>query len=351
MKFLKLKLDRKVGRPPGDITYYGEEDKKETNIRLIQYNADHFSEKNIETIDELENIDQSVITWIKIEGFSDSEKIKDIAKYFDVHEMVIEDIFHTGHLPKYEEGDDYLIFVLKSFYSDNLDIISGHVTLFLKQNIILSFSDHTSHLLQSKIERIKLGRGRARKKGVDYLFFLLIDTYIDSYYYYFEDLREKTNALDETIMTNSNENHIHKIYDLKNELSDIRKNLFPLKSAINELLSDEPEMMEEDNNSFFNDCKDHINELIEYYHWFMELTNNLISLNENNLNNNTNRIMKLLTIIATIFIPLTFIAGLYGMNFEYMPELKWRYGYFVAIGVMLAIGIIILFIMRKKKWI
>jgi magnesium transporter len=183
------------------------------------------------------------------------------------------------------------------------------------------------------------------------LFFVLLDTFIDSYYYYFEHLREQIGELDTEILRDTNENHIQKIYDLKNELTSIRKNLFPLKTSIQELLTDDSDLIEEDNFKYFNDCKDHINELIEYYNSFGEMINNLVTLNENNLNNNTNKVMKLLTIIATIFIPLTFIAGIYGMNFQFMPELEWRYGYFIALSLMVLTGVVILLIMKRKKWI
>ena len=190
-----------------------------------------------------------------------------------------------------------------------------------------------------KIDRIQNAKGRARTKNADYLFFVLLDSFIDSYYTYFESLREETHRLDEKILLESSKNHIEEIYNLKNKLTDVRKNLFPLKTAINELLTDESELIAEDNFKYFNDCKDHVNELTEYYNSFGEIISNLIILNENNLNSSTNKIMKLLTIISTIFIPLTFVAGIYGMNFSHMPELEWEYGYFFTISVMIIIGL------------
>lgn len=352
MKIFVKKLNTKVGRPAGDLTYYGEELRRETSIRLIQYNKNDYKENEIKQSSELNNITSTdKQTWIDIEGFEDDKKIKEICKIFDIHDLVIEDIFNTNHIPKYEEGEDYLLFVLKSFSENGNETKSSHVTLIFKKNLVISFQEEPNLILQSKIERIRNSKGRARDKETDYLFFVLLDTFIDTYYTYFENLREETNNLDAKILLETSQNHIEDIYNLKNKLTDVRKNLFPLKTAINELLTDESELISDLNFKYFNDCKDHINELIEFYQSFGEIINSLISLNENNLNNSTNKIMKVLTIISTIFIPLTFIAGIYGMNFTNVPELEWQYGYYFTLGLMLIVGISILGILRWKKWI
>jgi magnesium transporter len=352
MKVFSRKLNRKVGRPAGDLSYYGEDTRRSTKIRTIQYNNDEYEDEVIDDLAGLEKLDLSgKITWIDIEGFEDAEKIKEIARFFNIHDLVVEDTFNTDHIPKYEEGEDYLLFVLKSFSETDTIITSSQVTILLKQNLVISFQEEPNSIILPKIERIKNSKGRSRSKKADYLYFVLLDAFIDSYYTYFESMREETIRLDEKILLETSTNHIEKIYNLKNKLTDIRKNLFPLKSAINELLADESELIEEDNFRYFNDCKDHINELTEFYNSFGEIINNLIILNENNLNSSTNKIMKLLTIISTIFIPLTFIAGLYGMNFSHMPELEWKYGYFFALSLMALIGFIIVGIMKHKKWL
>lgn len=350
MKIFTRKLDRKIGRAPGDTNYYGEEDRKETVIKLYQYNSAHITERIIHNPEEINTVSSDMVTWIDIEGFQNIDAIKNIGSKLDIHEMVLEDIFNVNHLPKYEEGDEYLIFIIKSFNEEGDATKAEQVILLMKKNLVISFRENVNKLLPPKIERLKAAKGRARGKNADYLFFVLLDTFIDSYYYYFERIREKINNLDTRILQNTNENHIQEIYELKNELTSVRNYLFPLKVAMNELLSDESELIDDDNYKFYNDCKDHINELIEYYNSFGEMINTLVTLNENNLNNNTNRIMKVLTIIATIFIPLTFIAGIYGMNFEYIPELSWKYGYFAAIFSMILIGLFILIYMKKKKW-
>jgi len=351
MKIFSNKLNSKVGRPPGDLTYYGEGKRRDTKIRLIQYDKKDFEEKVITKENDLLEIKISdKNTWIDIEGFADTVIIKNLGRHFEIHDMVVEDAFHTDHIPKYEEGNRYLIFVLKSFYEDGNIIKASQVTLLMKNNLVISFQEEHNPIILTKIERIKNSIGRVRNKGIDYLFFVLIDAFIDSYYTYFENLREEINSLDTRILLETSQNHIQQIYNLKNKLTSIRKNLFPLKTAINELLSDESNLIDENNTKYFNDCKDNINELIEFYHSFEETINNLISLNESNLANSTNKIMKVLTIIATIFIPLTFIAGVYGMNFENMPELKWEFGYYFSLPLMLLTGLTILGFIKWKKW-
>lgn len=351
MNVFNKKLNHKVGRPPGEIIYYGEEDVIKTKIRIIQYNNNEFDEIIIIKDKQLDKIDLSnKVTWIDIEGFSDIELITSICKKFDVHDLLVEDALHIDHIPKYEESENYLVFSIKNFSKEENNIKDSQVTLLMKNNLVISLQERQSNILIPKIERIKNAKGRARRKGADYLFFVLIDSFIDSYYTYFENLREEINYLDESILTKTNKNYIEDIYNFKNKLTSIRKNLFPLKTAINELLKDESELIIITNVKYFNDCKDHVSELIEFYNSFTEMVNNLISLNENNLAHNTNRVMKVLTIIATIFIPLTFIAGIYGMNFVNMPELQWENGYYFALTIMLFIGLFIFGILKWKKW-
>jgi magnesium transporter len=351
MKIFRKKLNQSVGRAPGEFTYYGEEERKETTIRVIQYNNDEFDERILSQEDQIKDIhENSKVTWIDIEGFSNLEMISSICRTFEVHDLLVEDALNTDHIPKYEEGEEYLIFSLKNFNQEGYSIKDTHVTLLMKDKLVISFQEESSSIIPPKIERIKVGKGRARRKGSDYLFFVLIDSFLDSYYTFFENLREEINKIDNNLLIETHKNHIEDIYDLKNKLTSVRKNLFPLKIAINDLMTDESELIEDDNLKYFNDSKDHINELIEYYNSFSEMINNLVSLNENNMANNTNRVMKVLTIIATIFIPLTFIAGIYGMNFTNMPELQWENGYYFALILMFVVGLGIVALMKWKKW-
>ena len=350
MDFLKKKLDRKIGLPPGEISYTSTEQAEETEIVYRKYNKEEFSEIKVDDLDTLKT-DDNFVNWIEITGFKDLDLIKKVGLHFNIHTMLLEDTLNVGHIPKYEEHEDYNVFITKAFHQhqDN-NLIQNHICIISVGKTILVFSEFKSNFLDQKIERIKQAKGKARFKGSDYLFFVLLDAYVDSYYFFFDEIRDRLDHLEDKLLLNTSDNIINEIHDVKKELSSIRKNLIPLKECLNVIIKDEPEFISEKNIIYFKDIYDHVNDLIEHYNTFTEFNKSLVVLNDTNLNSNANKVMKVLTIIATIFIPLTFIAGLYGMNFKYMPELEFEYGYPVALGAMGIIGIIMFLYMKKKKW-
>ena len=348
MNKLYKKLTHKIGLPPGEVIYVGKSDPLKTNVNLIKYEKTNYAEEELKNAAELNLEKETKVNWICITGFENVDYINEICKILEVNDLLLEDALHTSHIPKFEEGDDYLSIIIKSF--DENDETPNHNCIILKENVIISLFENSNNLLSSKIERIRNGKAKARNKKADYLFYTLLDTFIDSYYRYFENIREKLFDLENIILQRRNENHIDKIYELNNKLTAIRKNLFPLKIALLDLSKSENKLINKNTHPFLNDCKDHVNELIEYYNSFTEMIQSLINLNDNNVVNNTNKVMKILTIIATIFIPLTFIAGIYGMNFKYMPELDWQFGYFLILFFMFFIAAVILLFMKKKNW-
>lgn len=344
------KLTRKIGLPPGEIIYIGNVDPQKTKIKLYKYDKIDFSENDLTKLENIDSIkDQTKINWLNITGFEKIEHIRDLSKIINVNEMLLEDALHTDHIPKFEVGNDYLAFIIKSFDEKSND--ASHNCIILKDGLIISLMENPNNILQTKIERIKNGTARARNKKADYLFYTLLDSCIDSYYRYFENIREELFDLENLIIHKRSENHIDKIYELNSKFKTIRRNLFPLKTAILDLIESENILLEKNNYHFFNDCKDHVNELIEYYNSFSDNIQSLINLNENNIVNSTNKVIKILTIIATIFIPLTFIAGIYGMNFKNMPELEWKYGYYYSLGLMFLVGFGIYVFIKKKNWL
>ena len=343
------KLTRKIGMPPGEIIYIGNADPEKTKIKLYKYDKVSFFENDLTKLENIDEIrDLNKINWLNITGFEKIEQIKNLSKIINVSELLLEDALHSDHIPKYEEGNDYLAIIVKNFKEESTE--PSNNCIILKDGLVVSLMENPTDIIKTKIERIKNGTARARNKKADYLFYTLLDSCIDSYYMYFENIREELFDLESLILHKRNENHINKIYELNAKFKTIRKNLFPLKTAIVDLIESEINLLEKSNYHFFNDCKDHVNELIEYYNSFSDNIQSLINLNENNIVNNTNKVIKILTIIATIFIPLTFIAGIYGMNFKYMPELEWEFGYYFILGIMLAIGVGILLVIKYKKW-
>lgn len=353
IKKLKQKIKNiKVGRPPGEAVYIGESSYDTFKIVQRIYNKDKFTEREIERTEELIKPVDDEVNWIEYSGFKAVDSLKQLTEKYGIHAMLTEDIVNTNHLPKYEEGESYLGVILKGYVgSDNGEALELTSTcILLTSDTVLDLHETPHNMLDAKVERIKASKGRARSKGADYLFYVLLDAYIDTYYLFFDEIRDRIIELEDDLLTGGSENRTEDIHDIKRELSEFRKFLIPLKDSILQLLVEESELIKEDNLIYFKDLKDHTIQLVEYYHNYTDMLKSLVDLNSSNINNNINQVMKVLTIIATIFIPLTFIAGIYGMNFEHMPELKYEYGYPIALGSMLVIGIIMLLFMKYKKW-
>ena len=353
MNLLKKVLNKKVGAAHGEIIYVGESEPEKTVVKLIQYDSESFYSHDITEIKSLEEkINDDIVNWIHITGLSDVEFIKAIALQYKIHSLSLEDAFNTDHIPKYEEFDDYSMLIAKGYTAcaGNENQIN-HICLFLKKNLVITIQDRNLDLIDAKIQKIEQAKANARNKKSDYLFFVILDSYIDTFYSSFDNIREELLELEDTLLFNRENNYIDDILTTNKKLAHLRKIIFPLKAAIMDLLESESAEIYETNEKYLNDLKDHINDLIEHYNSFSEITKSLIVLNDNNINTNTNKVMKRLTITATIFIPLTFIAGIYGMNFKYMPELDWQYGYPFMLGLMFVVGAGLLLLMKFKKWL
>ena len=352
LKKIKNFLNHKVGNAPGSLEYVGESEVSKSLIIQRSYNEEEFSEDHNSDPQSIKSkLFDSRVNWIECTGLNDIESINEIGNIFSIHSMLLEDILNTQHLPKFEEGEEYNAMILKAFVPDSQgNFQRNHICLVQNENAVVHFQDFESEILKNKIERIKQSKGRARKLKSDYLFYVLLDAFVDTYYLIFADINERISGLEERLLAGVGDNLMEEIHSLKRELNDIRKNLYPLGDALNNIIKDEHQFISEDNMIFFRDVKDHVNQLVEFYLLYNEHIKGLVDLNNSNLNNNINAVMKTLTIIATIFIPLTFIAGLYGMNFSYIPELQWQYGYFVVLGIMVLVGGLMVLYMKKKNW-
>lgn len=348
-KYYTKKLTNKVGLPPGAIVYSGDE-KQPTTVMYYSYDDKVFEQIEVKNILDIK-LDDSKVNWINISGFDNNDLIMNIIESVEIHTLLAEDIFNMEHFPKFEEHENSILFILKNYFIKNDLIQQNHCSVFLKDNLVISFQEHSNDILDKKVERISLAKGKARYKKADYLFFVLLDAFIDSYYTIFEEIREELNILENSLIKNKKQNRINEIYALNKKLNYVRKGIQPLREAIKTLIDDEVGVIEEANFIYFRDAYDHVNDLMQLYESFGGIIKGLIDLNESNLNSSTNEVMKVLTIIATIFIPLTFIAGVYGMNFENMPELQYKHGYFVVWAVMIVVLILMVSYFRRKKWL
>jgi magnesium transporter len=327
--------------PPGKII-----------LQLIQYNEKEYACHEQLPVDELLKKKQSDwVNWINLDGLSDKNTITKIGEHFSLHSLLMEDIV-SEHQPRVEEYDDYLFFSLKMLYRiEGDDIDYEQINFVLGKNYLLSFQEKEGDLFDHLRDRIRLDQGRVRKKKADYLLYRLIDVIVDNYYVVLDAIGQQIEQIEDEIYKSHTGHEFKKIQRLKKELIFLRKALYPLRDAMSKLIKDESGFIDPANTRFFSDVYNHVAHLIDSLDTYKDLTSGLMDIYMNTQNTRMNEVMKVLTIISTIFIPLTFIVGVYGMNFEFMPELHWEISYPVVWGVMILITVGMIFFFRFKKWI
>lgn len=320
-------------------------------LELITYNRDKYSKFDDLTSDELcKKLEPDRVNWINVDGLSNLEILEKLQSHFGIHALLIEDVLNDQR-PKSEEYDDYLFFTLKMLYRiDDTSIDYEQISFVLGKNFLLSFQEKEGDLFDGFRERIRLDQGKVRKKQSDYLMYRLIDIIVDNYYNVLDRIGDLIEETEDDAYGNPSNRTFHEIQSLKKELIFLRKALYPLREALSKLVKGESEFIHEDNLPYFADVYDHVAHLIDSLDTYKDLTSSLIDIHINAMNTRMNEVMKVLTVISTIFMPLTFIVGVYGMNFDFMPELKWQWGYYGVWVVMLAIVVAMLLFFRRKKW-
>lgn len=321
-------------------------------LELISYNRQDYEKfSSQDPAQLLSKLTPDRINWVNVDGHNLSTVIEKIQEHFNLHQLIIEDILNDQR-PKAEEYESYLFVTLKMLYKiEGSAIDYEQISLVLGNNYLLTFQEKEGDLFDAFRERIRLDQGRVRKKGADYLLYRLIDITVDNYYNVLDTIGERIEETEMSIRTNSSEVTFAEIQQLKKELIYLHKALYPLRDAIGKLVKDEVTYIEEDNIKYFTDVYDHVIHLIDSLDTYRDLTSGLMDIYVNTQDTRLNEVIRLLTIISSIFIPLTFIVGVYGMNFQHFPELEWQYGYFVVWGVMIAIAISMIGFFKYKKWI
>lgn len=345
---------QKAGLPPGALVHVGERFREQTKIVIIDYDEGHFLEKEVHTVEEcLPFKDKQSTTWINISGIHDVDILEELGCAFGLHHLILEDILNTDQRPKMEDCGDYIYIVLKMIINKkNIGTdASEQISIVLGRNFVISFNENESDALKSVRDRIEGGKGKIRKMGPDYLAHAIIDTIIDNYFLALEKTGERIEDIEAELLKNPTYATLHAIQRLKKEMILLRKSVWPLRETISGLERIESPLIQETTGMYFKDIYDHTIQVIDTIETFREMLSGMLDIYLSSVSNKMNQIMKVLTIIATIFMPLTFLAGIYGMNFEYMPELKWRYGYFIILIIMLSIGLAMVIYFRKKKWI
>lgn len=350
--FIK-KISRTAGLAPGTLVHIGNKSSEKTKITVFDYDETSFQEKEAETVEDiLHLIDKPTITWININEVGDLEIIEKIGKRFNLHPLVLEDIVNTGQRPKLEDFEDYLFVSLKMLYSDGKQegIIIEQVSLIIGQNFVISFQEQEGDVFNPIRERIRQDKGRVRKMGADYLAYALIDAVVDNYFSILENFGEDMEKVEEELAADPKPEILNVIHSLKRDAIVLRKSVWPLREIISGLQRGESPLIKENTSIYFRDVYDHTIQVVDTIEAFRDMVSGLLDIYLSSLSNRMNEVMKTLTIFAAVFIPLTFIAGVYGMNFKFMPELNWKWGYFTVLGLMATVGISLLVYFKRKKW-
>jgi magnesium transporter len=320
-------------------------------LELISYNREqHERFDNIAVEDLLKKIDPHKVNWINMDGMGNLTIVEKLQTHFCFDALTLDDVINDQR-PKSEEYDDYLFFTLKMLYRIEGDKIDyEQISFILGTNYLISFQEKEGDLFDAFRERIRLDQGKVRKMQADYLMYRLIDIIVDNYYTILDNIGTQMDEIEDCIYTNSAEEAFHKIQGIKKELIFLRKAVYPLREALSKVLKGETSFVKEENLRYYSDVYDHTVHVIDSLETYKDLTSSLLDIHMNTMNNRMNEVMKLLTVITTIFIPLSFIAGVYGMNFHRMPELEWEYGYPTVLGFMALIGAGMVYYFKRKKW-
>ena len=353
LRFMK-KVVKKPGLAPGTLVHVGEKKVEKPRIRMIDYDEANLEERELEAVDDcVSHKDKPTVTWINIDGLHEVDVIEKIGITFGLHPLVLEDIVHTEQRPKMEDFDDYIFVITKmlSYDEEENKIKEEQFSLVLGRNYIITFQERVGDAFELVRDRLRKGKGRIRKRGPDYLAYALIDAIVDHYFTVLQKLEESVEALEEELITNPTPGTLQTIHRTRRELIFFRKSVWPLRELIAGLVRGESNLVDENTTVFLRDVHDHTIQVIDMVETLRDMVSGMLDVYLSSMSNKMNEVMKVLTIIATIFIPLTFIAGIYGMNFEFMPELKWHWAYPMVWVIIIVIGITMLLYFRRKRWL
>jgi magnesium transporter len=324
------------------------------SVSELSYNRETVLETQISDIDGYSrNQDFNGVTWLDISGIHDTSVIEQVGGKFNIHGLALEDILNTFQRPKVEDFDDNLFMVLKmlSYDTEKRELCSEQVSFVAGTDWIVTFQEQPGDVFQPIRNRIRMGKGKIRKMRADYLLYALVDAIVDNYFAIMEAIGEDIEEIEAQLLDNPNPETLHLVQKLRKELIFLRRGVWPLREILNTLLRGESKLIEESTMVYLRDVYDHTIQVIETTETYRDMVAGLQDLYLSSISQRMNEVMKLLTIIATVFIPLTFIAGIYGMNFEFMPELKWKFGYFLTWIVMGCVGIGMFIYFKRKKWL
>jgi magnesium transporter len=354
MPKLRQKRTKKAGLPSGTLIYTGDKKDEKITIHVIDYDETNVHEQELPAVEAcILYKNKPTVTWINIDGVHNVQMLEKLGECFGLHRLVMEDIMNTDQRPKMEDYGEYLYIVLKMLsISKSGEIVTEQTSIVLGANYIVSFQEGIEGDVFNLIrERLRSGKGRIRKTGADYLAYSLLDAIVDNYFVILEKFGDKIEQLETELIEKPSQKTVQRIYQLKRELIFLHNAVWPLREVVSSLGKNESPLVKDPTVPYVRDVYDHVIHIIDSVDIYREMLSGMLDLYLSSVSNRLNEVMKVLTVIATIFMPLTFVAGLYGMNFKFMPELEWQYGYPFVLSIMVAISVVMLVYFKRKKWI
>ena len=351
---LVSRASKPAGSTPGTLFHTGPKKVEEVRIRVIDYDAEHIEEQTLDRIEDCFPVaDASAVTWINVDGLHDVSILESVGDHFGVHRLALEDVLSTSQRPKVEEYERHFLFIMKmlSFDTETETVTAEQVSLIVGSGYVFSFQERFGDVFEPVRERMRSGKGRIRSRRTDYLAYALIDAVVDNYFRILEQVGDSIERIEEEVLADPSTETMHRIHRLKREMLILRKAVWPLREATGQLYRGEVKLIGDEAQLFLRDVYDHSIQVIDTVETLRDVLSGAMDLYMSGVSNRMNEVMKVLTIIATIFIPLSFFAGLYGMNFDYMPELHLRWGYPTLLAGMALVGGGMLWQFKRKGWL
>jgi len=354
MPLRRHQYKKATGEPPGTMVHIGERKIETPKITIIEYDEENFSERVIEDIDEIKSAkDNGRVCWLNVDGIHDLELIANVGEIFDLHPLLLEDVVNTEQRPKLDDYNEYHFVVLKMLQYDEkkAELNIEQVSLILGDKWVLTLQERPGDAFDFVRDRIRNAKGRIRKKGADYLAYALMDAIVDNYFVVLENLGMRIEEIEEDLVQDLTPEMSSEIHRMKRQTINLRHSIWPLREVISGFQRTGSKLITENTAVFLRDLYDHTIQVIDTVETYRDILSGMLDTYLSLTSNRMNEVMKVLTIIATIFIPLTFIAGVYGMNFQHMPELAWKWGYPAVLGVMALVSVVMIIFFKRKKWI
>jgi len=350
-----VRQSQKAGLPPGALVHVGDLISNTTMVTFCGYGEDLYWEEKTDDINKCRRLlnKTAPVIWVNIDGLARIDMLQEIGSFYNLHHLTLEDILNTDQRPRQEAYENYTYIVCKAlaFNDDGYTIESEQVSLIIGNNYVFSISERETDLFITMRKRIEANKGAVRKNGADYLAYALLDIIVDHYFEVLEKTGERLESIEANLLTKPDEKTLQAVHSLKREMINMRQSVWPLREALVGLEQSDSVFVQPSVALHLRDVYSHLVQVIDTVEIYREMLSGMLEIYLSSVNNKLNEVMKIITIFASIFIPLTLISGIYGMNFKYMPELSWLYGYPFAISLMVAVAAIMLFYFRRKKWL